>query len=275
MNKPDIYSSNKVYNRQQPDNELQVFNVFEKSLDSSSPSVNSESPVIKHETTNSFTVKPSPGFIINNDTGFVVNKQFVAKSSSPSHTSVLSNSLKNLDAMKSDKPQESTPRPKIVTPQKRVIDSPISLKTSTRQSIDYNSSLSNTSQQSNDLDDAEAASVVKPTSYQRKISSNKPQVASSPSSAPSVFRNLFNKFGTKMSGSEVNGNSDEQEDSANCKIPQTECRLIFDISPDEFKDCDHKLKLYFEVSLFTGGENESLKCLIKVCTFIWCVFKNF
>ena len=48
--------------------------------------------------------------------------------------------------------------------------------------------------------------------------------------------------------------------------------LSFRLSADEFTSCEHKLKLYFEVSLFRWGSSEEFRCLLKVSCLKCAVF---
>lgn len=290
---PDIYntSTENGYKEKQSENELEMFKVTEKSLDDSNNSQSVDEPdSLETETENktSYFLNSSSGFIINNDVGFTVNKQYETKSLSPLRTSVLSNSLKNPEQLNNSvEARQKTPKAKSIPPQKRVIDSPISLKTSSRNATadevdgtpssleNQSNSLRKTSKNQPNVSSSPSSTpskkieVEKQSSSQRKTSGNQQNHTSSPSSS-SVIRNLLSKFGSKMSGS---GLPDGQgRDSAIDKTPKIESKLVYDISPDEFKDCDHRLKLYFEVSLFTGGQEESLYCLIKVTVMLCTCF---
>ena len=97
------------------------------------------------------------------------------------------------------------------------------------------------------------------------------QVKMSGSASPTprvFFQNLFNRFSGKVSG-----NSSASSDSpihsnlssrASTPTVMDNVALSFRLSPDEFSSCDHRLKLFFEVSLFEGGNNETFCCLLKV-----------
>jgi hypothetical protein len=198
-------------------------------------------------------------YSIDKAAGFVVydkKKDFVAKSASPSRTSVLSDSIKDSET-NSFMPSKSLGSGSEIskTGQKRVIDSPVSLKTSSSKPTTNQTDASSVPRQ-------ETSPYEKPSTSQSKL-----PPSSSPSQA-NVFMNLFSKFSSKMSGpllsSSFNNTQDGEQGSSRSKAPVMKSYLIYEISPEKFKDCDHRLKLYFEVSLFTGGSDEVLRCLIKV-----------
>ncbi|KAK3728144.1 hypothetical protein QZH41_019456 [Actinostola sp. cb2023] len=264
---PDIHNSNKENTKdpktKQFDNELEVFKNADRNIDDSNSSEGrvdqkpeDESSIMPDESKNSYSIHTNPGYVINNDAGFIVNKQFVAKSSPPLRTSVLSNSIKNSEMIIYDVERLENAKPSVVTPQKRVIDSPILLKTSTR----------------NTTDGIDGPTSVERESPHRKTSAtNQQKVTLSPSSAPNVIKNFFSQLSSKMSGSVLSSSSNgvQEKDSAEPKVPKIESNLVFEISPDEFKDCDHRLKLYFEVSLFTGGQEEFVNCLLKAPVVVY------
>lgn len=273
INQPDIYSTSIENSRlKQTENELKVFNTTEENHEDSANSQSHTDTEIEPQSKNSYVLNSSSDFTINDCADFVVNKELIAKDSPPLKTSVLSNSLKASEHLSNSvENRQETPKAKMITPQKRVIDIPISLKTSSQNTATdgVDGTPPSTGKQSNSfrtMPDNQTANCSpnnkngeKQSIPQRRTSANQQNVASSPSS--SVIKNLFSMFGSKMSGSTL---TDEQDLSKD-KSPKIESKLIYEISPDEFKDCDHRLKLYFEVSLFTGGQEEFLNCLIKVC----------
>lgn len=88
--------------------------------------------------------------------------------------------------------------------------------------------------------------------------------------SPGIFRNLFTKLSGRLSepsseGSFSSSHSSRGGFSSRSTTPAiAHPALAFHISEDDFINLDHRLKLFFEVSLFTRGSNEIFQCLIKV-----------
>lgn len=285
INQPDIYNTNKDNRRKnQTENELKVLNITKNTHeDNDNLKSNIDTECSRPETENSYILNPSSNFTLNCNTKFLINEELI-DNGSPSLRQ--SNSFKTSDHLNnSAENKQESPKTKTITPQKRVIDIPISLKTSSQRTStdEVDGTPPSTEQQSNSFrtlsenyqttkfDNQTSSPSSTPNGKikverqpipQRKIPANQENVASSPSS--SVIKNLFSIFGSKVSGSGLN---DEDDTSKEKPTPKIESKLIYEISPEEFKECDHRLKLYFEVSLFTGGQEELLNCLIKVCTW--------
>ncbi|XP_031549947.1 serine/threonine-protein kinase 11-interacting protein-like [Actinia tenebrosa] len=199
----------------------------------------------KKENRNSYTINKTVGYVV-----YEKKNDYLGKSASPTRTSALSNSLKDSESKYFMSKSMDTSGTKSAL-QRRVIDSPISLKTS--------SSKPSTLETDSSLPRQEITPETKPTTpSQPKI----PQ--SSPPAQPNVFVNLFSKLSNKMSGPLLGSSLNNGGPT-----PSISSSLCYEIPPDEFKECDHRLKLYFEVSLFTGGAGEVLSCLIKAPVVVY------
>lgn len=106
------------------------------------------------------------------------------------------------------------------------------------------------------------------SSQQAKLSSSLPR-----SPTPKMFfNNLINRLGSRITpGNSLGDSSLESRSSSNSSsrastpsLMEPKVALSFRLSADEFRSCDHKLKLYFEVSLFRWGSSEEFRCLLKV-----------
>ena len=151
---------------------------------------------------------------------------------------------------------------------------------------DYGNTLSKTSSQGTP---ARKRSEQSYFSAQRKISHNassncstpkttdsalQPPVPTSLSRSPTpkmIFNNLINRLGGRLYGNSPSASSEDSRSSSNsssrASTPtsmEQNVALSFRLSPDEFQSCDHKLKLFFEVSLFRWGSHEEFRCLLKV-----------
>ena len=85
------------------------------------------------------------------------------------------------------------------------------------------------------------------------------------------FSNLMNRLSGRLSGNSPSTSSVDSRSSSSSSsrastptLMQQNVALSFRLSADEFSSCDHKLKLYFEVSLFRWGNHEEFRCLLKV-----------
>lgn len=86
------------------------------------------------------------------------------------------------------------------------------------------------------------------------------------------FTNLINRLGVgRLSGNSPSSSSVDSRSSSSSSsrastptLMEQNVALSFRLSADEFQSCDHKLKLYFEVSLFRWGSHEEFSCLLKV-----------
>ena len=84
------------------------------------------------------------------------------------------------------------------------------------------------------------------------------------------FNNLINRLSGRLSGNSPSSSMDSRSSSSSSSRASTptlmeqNVALSFRLSADEFSSCDHKLKLYFEVSLFRWGSHEEFRCLLKV-----------
>lgn len=84
------------------------------------------------------------------------------------------------------------------------------------------------------------------------------------------FNNLINRLGGRMPGNSAGSSLESQTSSSSSSRASTpslmeqNVALSFRLSADEFRSCDHKLKLYFEVSLFRWGSSEEFRCMLKV-----------
>lgn len=89
------------------------------------------------------------------------------------------------------------------------------------------------------------------------------------------FSNLMNRLGGRLSGNSTSTSSVESPSSSSgssrASTPTIEQNVVlsFRLSPDEFQSCDHKLKLFFEVSLFRWGSHEEFSCLLKAPVVIY------
>lgn len=93
------------------------------------------------------------------------------------------------------------------------------------------------------------------------------------SPTPKMFlNNLINRLGSRITpGNSLSDSSQESRSSSRSSsrastpsLMEPKVALSFRLSVDEFRSCDHKLKLYFEVSLFRWGSIEEFRCLLKV-----------
>lgn len=202
----------------------------------------------KTESGNSYSIKKTAGYVV-----YVKKNDFLEKSASPTRTSALSNSIKDSESNSFiDKSMDSNGDIGRTGSLKRVIDSPISLKTSSSKpsTLETDSSV---------LPEEVTPQRKPPTPTQPKMP------PSSPPAQPNVFMNIFSKLSNKMSGPVLSSSLNSGGvSSRSTDTPDMSSSLVYEIPPDEFKACDHRLKLYFEVSLFTGGAGEALSCLIKV-----------
>ena len=104
------------------------------------------------------------------------------------------------------------------------------------------------------------------------INSTAPVKLPQASPSPNIFVNLLTRLGGRVSGPNSEGSvSSSQSSRAGSSVTsrsQTPTigrpTLAFHISEDKFTSLDHRLKLLFEVSLFTGGRSEAFHCLMKV-----------
>ena len=91
------------------------------------------------------------------------------------------------------------------------------------------------------------------------------------------FNNLINRLSGRMSGNSPSSSPDSRSSSSSSSrastpsIMEQNVALSFRLSADEFTNCDHKLKLFFEVSLFRFS-SEEFRCMLKVrCLRKMCV----
>ena len=89
------------------------------------------------------------------------------------------------------------------------------------------------------------------------------------------FNNLLNRLSGRLSGSGNSVSSSDSRSSSNSSsrastptMMEQNVVLSFRLSADEFSSCDHKLKLYFEVSLFRWGNHEEFCCLLKASKWL-------
>ncbi|XP_022800484.1 serine/threonine-protein kinase 11-interacting protein-like [Stylophora pistillata] len=109
------------------------------------------------------------------------------------------------------------------------------------------------------------------TPQQTKMSSSLPRTPT-----PKLFfNNLINRLkpGTSPSSlldsrSSSSGTS-SRPTTPSCNVIEPNAALNFRLTADEFSNCDHKLKLYFEVSLFRWGSKERFCCLLKAPVVIY------
>ena len=106
----------------------------------------------------------------------------------------------------------------------------------------------------------------KSSEQQSKLSSSLPR-----SPTPKMFfNNLINRLSGRTSGNSPSSSLDSHSGSSSSSrastptVMEQNVALSFRLSADEFASCDHKLKLYFEVSLFRWGSSEEFRCLLKV-----------
>lgn len=117
-----------------------------------------------------------------------------------------------------------------------------------------------------------------------KSSENTPQqvkLSTSAQRSPTpkmFFNNLINRLGGRMPGSSLDNSSLESRSTSTSSsrastpsLMEPTVALSFRLSADEFRSCDHKLKLYFEVSLFRRGSSEEFRCMLKVRCEMNCV----
>lgn len=87
--------------------------------------------------------------------------------------------------------------------------------------------------------------------------------------SPGIFKNLLTRLSGRLSepSSEESLSSSLSSRGMSSRSPTpifAKPALAFHISEDNFTSLDHRLKLFFEVYLFTGGSSEVFQCLIKV-----------
>lgn len=111
------------------------------------------------------------------------------------------------------------------------------------------------------------------------VTQNSGQQGSTPTSlsrspTPKIFfSNLMSRLGSRLSGNSPNSSSEESRSSSSASsrasTPTIEQNVVlsFRLSADEFQTYDHKLKLYFELSLFRWTKHEEFSCLLKVSVF--------
>lgn len=89
------------------------------------------------------------------------------------------------------------------------------------------------------------------------------------------FSNLMNRLGSRLSGNSQHSSSEESPSSSSASsrasTPTVEQNVVlsFRLSADEFQTYDHKLKLYFELSLFRWTKYEEFSCLLKAPVVIY------
>lgn len=91
------------------------------------------------------------------------------------------------------------------------------------------------------------------------------------------FNNLLNRLSGRLSGSgnSPSSSADSRTSSSSSSrastptVMEQNVALSFRLSVDEFSSCDHKLKLYFEVSLFRWGNHEEFRCLLKAPVVVY------
>lgn len=261
---PDIYSYDKINEKQNLQestektsdtktyaiNNTKGFqvNTSVKIKDSTMPDIDKKDFNELNGTETSKKTESETSYTINKTAGYVVYEKkndFLAKSASPTRTSALSNSIKDSESRSLQAKSVGNSDIARVGALKRVIDSPISLKTSTKPSTLET--------------DSDLTEEVTPQAKPSTPTSQKVPPGSSPTQ-PNVFMNLFSKLSNKMSGPLLSSSLN----STGASTPRRTSSLVYEIPSHEFKECDHRLKLYFEVSLFTGGAGESLSCFIKV-----------
>ncbi|KAL9968300.1 hypothetical protein ACROYT_G026657 [Oculina patagonica] len=108
-------------------------------------------------------------------------------------------------------------------------------------------------------------------SSQVKLSSSLPR-----SPTPKmIFTNLINRLSGRVSGNSPSSSPDSPSSSSASSrastpsIMEQNVALSFRLSADEFSSCDHKLKLYFEVSLFRQGNSEKFHCMLKAPVVVY------
>ena len=93
---------------------------------------------------------------------------------------------------------------------------------------------------------------------------------------PGIFKNLFTRLRGRLSEPSSEGtlsSSVSSREGLTSRSPTpivARPALAFHISEDNFKSLDHRLKLFFEVSLFNGGSSEAFQCIIKVISQAVC-----
>lgn len=127
-----------------------------------------------------------------------------------------------------------------------------------------------------------------PSSVQRKVSPNTKTDKGTPKSSENnsqvklsssvprsptpkmFFNNLINRLSGRVSGNSPSSSPDSHSTTSSSSrastpsIMEQNVALSFRLPADEFSSCDHKLKLYFEVSLFRWGCKEEFRCMLKV-----------
>lgn len=132
------------------------------------------------------------------------------------------------------------------------------------------------------------AKTDKGTPKSSENSSQQVKLSSSLQRSPTpkmFFNNLINRLGGRITPGNSLGDSSQDSRSSSSSssrastpsLMEPKVALSFRLSADEFRSCDHKLKLYFEVSLFRWGSSEEFRCLLKVsclseicCVLVWC-----
>ena len=128
------------------------------------------------------------------------------------------------------------------------------------------------------------AKTDKGTPKSSENSSQQVKLSSSLQRSPTpkmFFNNLINRLGGRITpGNSLSDSSQETRSSSSSSsrastpsLMEPKVALSFRLSADEFRSCDHKLKLYFEVSLFRWGSIEEFRCLLKVrclCESVLC-----
>lgn len=101
---------------------------------------------------------------------------------------------------------------------------------------------------------------------QTKLSSSLPRTPT-----PKVFfNNLINRLkpgnspSSSLDSRSSSSGSSSRPTTPSSNVIEPNATLTFRLTADEFSSCDHKLKLYFEVSLFRWGSSEKFCCLLKV-----------
>ncbi|XP_048579714.1 serine/threonine-protein kinase 11-interacting protein isoform X3 [Nematostella vectensis] len=181
-------------------------------------------------------------YVSKNDESFVINTKngiYDTKSSPQYRTSVLSNSLRSSSGCDSE--QEET-----VKRTKRVFESPVALKTSSKPS-------------STDSSLEKEATVLQP------------RARTPVNQSPNILKSLFNKLSGKISGVSLSSSQDSSSSESQVSHPaiETPRQLGFQLSADDHRSFDHRLQLYCEVSLFKEGTDEKCVCLLKAPVVVY------
>lgn len=106
---------------------------------------------------------------------------------------------------------------------------------------------------------------------QTKLSSSLPRTPT-----PKVFfNNLINRLkpgnspSSSLDSRSSSSGSSSRPTTPSSNVIEPNVTLTFRLTADEFSSCDHKLKLYFEVSLFRWGSSEKFCCLLKAPVVIY------